>query len=213
MERVLAEPQVATLAALASSSIASRFYLARGTALALQLGHRVSVDLDFFSENTFDPSTEVSALGTGWTVREIAPGTAHLSHRGVQVSLLAYPYPLLGPLVTAQAPVDARIRLASVEDIIAMKISAVGSRGARRDFLDLYCALKAKGMTLQAALSLFDQKFKQTSYDRYHFARALTFFSDAEREPTLRMLRDESWDAVKRFFEAGAKGLVLDVKK
>jgi hypothetical protein len=213
VERVLAEPQVATLAALAATPIAARFYLAGGTALALQLGHRVSEDLDFFSEKTFDPSVEISSLpGAGWVVREAASGTAHLTHAGVRVSLLAYQYPMLRPLGSAPGPVDSRIRLASVEDIIAMKISAIGSRGARRDFVDLYCALNTKGIDLQGALALFDQKFQEARYDRYHFARALAYFADAEREPMLRMLREVSWESVKRFFETQAKELVLAKK-
>jgi hypothetical protein len=210
VERVLAESQITTLAALAATQIAARFYLAGGTALALQLGHRVSVDLDFFREEPFDSSQEVSKLpGEGWSISRIEPGTAHLEYQGVHVSLLAYPYPLLRPTSIAVAPIDARIRLASIEDIIAMKLSAIGSRGARRDFIDLFFALHRKGLDLLGALSLFDEKFRGVSFDRYHFARALTYFADAEREPMPKMLESVKWDDVRRFFEAQAKALVL----
>jgi hypothetical protein len=213
--RVLSEAQIAALATLASTPIAERFYLAGGTALAVLLGHRESVDLDFFSESPFDPTLEIRPLpSTNWSVASIEPSTAHLWYRSstgdsVKVSLLGYPYPILRPFHSGKAPLDPRIRLASIEDIVAMKLSAIGSRGSRRDFVDLFFAMKANGLSLQGALSLFAEKFQGTHVDQYHFARALSYFQDAEREPAPKMLVDLDWESVKREFESAARTLIL----
>src|SRR5439155_17966505 len=112
MESVLPGPQVDALAALAATPIAERFYLAGGTALALQLGHRVSVDLDFFRADSFDPHAEIASLKSpGLTVTRTEEGTAHVVYRGVRVSLLGFPYPLLRPLVSSPPPIGDKIRL------------------------------------------------------------------------------------------------------
>ncbi|MFZ5468549.1 MAG: nucleotidyl transferase AbiEii/AbiGii toxin family protein [Myxococcota bacterium] len=210
MGRVLPEPQVAALAALAKSPLVERFYLAGGTALALQLAHRESYDLDFFREEPFDPTAELAGVvGEGWTVTRTEPSTAHLLFQGVRVSLLGYPYPLLRPLVVAPPPWESCVRLASIEDVLAMKLSAVGSRGARRDFVDLFFGMRHLGLGLVDVLALFDQKFRGARYDRYHFARAVTYFADAEKEPIPKMLAPLDWPELKRFFELEAKKLLL----
>lgn len=216
MERVVSGPQVAALAALAATPIAGRFYLAGGTALALHLGHRESVDLDLFREEPFDPTAELAHLrGSSWSVTSSGDSMLHLLYRHapaspVRVSLLGYPYPLLRPLVPGAARLDSRIRLASVEDILAMKVSAIGRRGSRRDFVDLYCAMKNRSLDLAAALALFDEKYRGVRYDRYHFVRALTYFADADREPMPRMRISLEWDEVKRHFESQACAMVTD---
>ncbi|RIE07320.1 nucleotidyl transferase AbiEii/AbiGii toxin family protein, partial [Candidatus Cryosericum odellii] len=114
--------------------------LAGGTALALQVGHRVSVDFDFFAGNEFDPvailrtvqttSAEVQSL-------KLEPGTAVMIVDGVKVSLFQYPYPFAEPMELFNGT-----KVAGAVDIAGMKLIAIMQGGARRDFVDLYTVLR-----------------------------------------------------------------------
>ena len=133
------EPRARTAFDLVSRALAGGdYYLADGTALALMEGHRVSVDLDVFTERL--PDTEdVLGLLRGHipqlSVTSVSAGTVYLDVLGVQVSVIEYRYPLLGPTVSSDT--DA-VRLANRDDIAAMKLSAVANRGSRKDFVDLW---------------------------------------------------------------------------
>ena len=81
-----------------------------------------------------------------------------------------------------------------------MKLSAIGGRGARRDFWDLHGMLSASALRLEDALGLFAQKFPST--DRGHIVRALAYFSDADEEPWPAELDEETWERIKHDFEA-----------
>jgi Nucleotidyl transferase AbiEii toxin, Type IV TA system len=92
------------------------------------------------------------------------------------------------------------VPLASVRDIAAMKVEAIASRGARRDFYDLYFICQS-GLSLVKVLEDFDEKFASSHPDRYHRIRAMTYFDDAEREPLPILLRPANWKDVREFFE------------
>lgn len=79
-----------------------------------------------------------------------------------------------------------------------MKVSAISSRGTKRDFLDLYECIQKYG--LKEILRLFDRKYAQTRYSRIHILKSLTFFSDAEKDPMPHMLIGLDWERVKQFF-------------
>lgn len=117
------------------AGVLGRFYLAGGTAVALQLGHRVSDDLDFFSADSFEADAVVQTLSGLGRLNgvEAAPGTVHARFEGTRLTFLHYPYPLLDAYVSGLG-----INLASLRDIGCMKIDAVASRVSRRDFVDLY---------------------------------------------------------------------------
>jgi hypothetical protein len=87
-----------------------------------------------------------------------------------------------------------------------MKIEAIASRGARKDFYDLYF-ICLDGLSLDGALDAFRLRFASASPDIYHRLRALTFFDDAEREPELMLLRPAPWSDVRSFFEGEARRL------
>jgi hypothetical protein len=130
------------------------------------------------------------------------PATIHAEVLGVRTSLLAFPYaPLEPPLPTAEG-----VPVASLRDIAAMKIEAIASRGARKDFYDLYFICQA-GLSLDAAFDAFRDRFASATPDIYHRIRALTFFDDAEREPELMLLRPAHWSEVRAFFETEARRL------
>jgi hypothetical protein len=180
---------------LAERSALESFYLAGGTGLALHHGHRRSVDLDLFRQQTFDPRDLERRLAglSGLKVRQAMRGTLHLELRGILVSFLEYPYPLLFPLMRFGA-----LDVADPRDIACMKLDAIANRGSRRDFIDLYLCAKTYG--LDQILEWFGTKYVAIAYNRIHLFKALTYFVDAEREPMPDMLLLLDWTDVRQYF-------------
>lgn len=196
---VLDPPALAVFEALRQLPIWSEFYLAGGTGLALQIGHRVSVDFDLFSaRDPWDRSglsalqQRLAACGPVEVVGE-AVGTLKLAVRGVPVSFFSYDPPLLEPPVP-----EGGIALASRLDIGVMKLAAVVGRGGKKDFVDLY-ALAQEGLALETILEASARKFPQARDFAMQALRALAYFDDADPEPMPRMLRPVAWEGVKRF--------------
>jgi hypothetical protein len=187
-----AEETVKHLGAL--ESIRS-FYLAGGTGLALHLGHRRSVDLDLFSQQPFDEETLLANLLPLKNLSVIARArqTLHLHINNTKVSFLGYSYPVLFPFEFFRD-----FAVADILDIACMKLSALASRGTRRDFVDLYVIAQTHG--LAPLLEQFERKFAQVNYNKVHILKALVFFADAEKEPMPDMLIPLSWEAVKSYF-------------
>ena len=171
------------------------FYLAGGTALALYFGHRRSLDLDLFREDGFESADRRDRLRDleGLRKLELARGTAHLELHGVKVSFLHYPYPLLFPVARF-----GHITVADPREIACMKVDVIGSRGARRDFVDLYVAAQRYG--LREIFEWFTAKYASVPYSRTHLLKALTYFNDAEQEPMPDMLVTVDWTDITRFF-------------
>ena len=130
------------------------FSLAGGTALALRLGHRRSVGLDWFTRKSIgDVLTFANALqkhGVPLNVRQVERGTLRGSVPGVCNSTFEYPYPQLKSPVRLEA---FGCQLASLEDIGCMKLSAVAQCGSKKDFVDIF-ALLQHHTTLQRMLTL-----------------------------------------------------------
>lgn len=184
-----------TLGALRDTHLLGHFYLAGGTGLALQFGHRLSLDLDFFSKDQFDEETflqRVQAL-EGFALVAKAPYTLHVTVQETKVGFPGYAYPVLFP-----ANLFFDVAIADPRDIACMKVSAIASRGTKRDFVDLYVCAEHYG--LKEILRLFDQKYAQVHYSKIHILKSLTFFADAEKDPMPHMLVTLNWDKVKQFF-------------
>ena len=168
------------------------FYLAGGTALALQRGHRISVDLDFFSEDAFDPNALARLLGkvtaSSPTIIQQTSGSLCMALADTKVELLHYPYPHIIPPTTI-----AGILLASLADITAMKLSAATNRGSKKDFIDIATLLDS--FSLHEMLSFHQIKFPST--DIFTVIKSLTYFDDAEQEPQPRLLDHQTWENVK----------------
>ena len=186
----------ATLRTLVDANLLAPFYLAGGTGLALHLGHRLSQDLDFFAPAPFDEEMLLQRLQAASDFSLVAKGpqTLHTVIRGTKVSFLGYTYPLLFPFTRFLA-----IAVADARDIACMKVSAIASRGTKRDFVDLYFA--AQIFSLPGVLQSFDQKYAQARYNQLHILKSLTFFEDAEKDPMPHMLAPVAWSEVKGFFE------------
>lgn len=172
-----------------------RFYLAGGTALALRLGHRRSVDLDWFTPAELpDPlqfAAEIRGSGVDIETGHIARGTLYGTVSKVRLSCIEFRYPLLDPVDHWS---DYGCDLASLRDIGAMKISAVAQRGAKKDFIDLY-ALGIAGLSLDDLLSAYRVRFAVD--DIAHILYALGYFDQADTEKTPPMLIRASWREIK----------------
>jgi len=180
----------------------SKFYLAGGTGLALRLGHRRSVDFDFFSEESFDEEALLAVLkGHSPRVLSRAPSTLDLLLLEIKVSFIGYPYPLL-----FSTDRFSTVEVADARDIACMKLRAVASRGTRRDFVDHYVA--ANEYSLGEILSWFVRKYTGIEYSRLHLLKSLTYFDDAEADPPLEMLTEISWADVKDFFTRESAALL-----
>lgn len=176
------------------------FYLAGGTGLALLIGHRLSADFDLFSAS--DPlgaarRQEVvgwlSVLGQVRIDRD-EERTLRLTLDDVPLSLFHYPYPLLHP-----TQVVGGLRIASIEDIGLMKLSAIVGRGTRRDFVDLYSLIQ-HGTPLRRLLERAAEKFPQVRDFVMQALRALVYFQDAETEAMPRLVKPADWETIKAFF-------------
>jgi hypothetical protein len=168
------------------------FYLAGGTALALHLGHRRSVDFDWFREDPIDDPLRLAAdLRTPDFCLEtdrVERGTLHGRASGVRVSFLEYGYPLLRPLLEVEG-----LRLAALEDIAAMKLAAVAQRGSKKDFVDVFALGRRFG--LGDMLAFYRRKYGVE--DVGHVLVALAWFDDADRERTPMLLQRQSWPDIK----------------
>lgn len=202
---VLAAAQSAVLARMGASMTRDGFYLAGGTAVALHLGHRRSVDLDWFTPSTLeDPMQHAGRMrkaGFALSDVETQRGTLHTRVDGVRVSLIEYLYPLL----KETEPLGATgARVAALEDLGAMKLAAVAQRGTRRDFVDVH-SLATRFRPLGDLLGLYRSKYGVT--DVTHVLYGLSYFDDAESEQMPDMLAPADWAEIKRDIRAWIKAL------
>lgn len=130
-------------------------------------------------------------------VAETKKGTFHGFINGVRVTWLYYPNPLLKPLLNVED--IAGLRLASLTDIAVMKWAAVSQRGARKDFIDLYCICR-HGCNLEDLFALLAEKYPAADINYYHMIKSLSYFNDAERETMPALTGRIEWPAVKEYF-------------
>jgi len=174
--------------------LVNSFYLAGGTALALELGHRISIDLDFFTEDSFSTSVLVEKLKTigKLKVEDQSDRTLNGSLDGVKISFFNYQYKLTFPTIEYKG-----VSLADERDIAAMKIVAVSGRGTKKDFVDLFVLLKI--YSLEAILEFFNEKYKECNYNIVHISKSLTYFLDADKNPDPEMLVTYNWNEIKKY--------------
>lgn len=185
--------------ALADSSLLtkSKWYLAGGTALALQAGHRQSVDLDFFLPakkfNIPDWETRLIDLGK-WETTQRSPGTLYGTFRGAKVSFIVYPFFQPSKLLTY-----GNLRIVHPSDIAAMKIVAISQRGRKRDFVDLYWYC-VNHESLEKVIQRTIKQYPFKDHNITHFLNSLIYFDDAEADPMPILLFDVTWKEIKKFF-------------
>lgn len=180
------------------------FYLGGGTGLAFLFAHRQSRDLDFFTPRHFDERLLVERLRRegSFTLEKREPGTVRGRFRRTLVSFFHYPYPLLRISLVASG-----VRVASPIDIACMKLDAVSSRGAKRDFIDLYTIIRKTHTPLPRLLRAFARKYASLRYNLMHVKKSLVYFADAEKDPMPKLLVPLNWKVVKAFFISEARKL------
>lgn len=199
-EKAISKQTAKNLGLLGKSKILGDAYLGGGTSLALQIGHRISYDLDFFTDKKFKAQVFLKKLSQikVYHHERVEWGTI-LGRLGyIKFSLFYYPYPLL------KKPVKFKnIKIANIADIAAMKIAAISERGTKRDFIDLFFILQE--ISLHESLDFYDRKYKKLSSNLIHIKKSLVYFEDAEKDPMPRMLVRVSWQEVKNFFRKEIK--------
>ena len=194
-----------TLAILGKSGLLNTSYLAGGTACALQLGHRISVDLDFFTPVEFDAKESVKSLKKigAFELERQSWGTVLGTFAGIKFSIFIYKYPVLFPYKSIY-----NINIVDLKDIAAMKIDAISTRGIKRDFIDLYFICQKK-ISLKQALSFYDRKYGKLASNFIHIQKSLLYFVDADASEAPRMLKPCSWEEVKGYFEKEVKKIAI----
>lgn len=172
------------------------FILAGGSALALQLGHRMSTDLDLFTNKPFNPQELKKALVEAFGDRISINSMNEIGFRGfidgVKIDIVHFMYK------NQHAPIiDNGIKLLNVDDISAMKVHAVANRGLRRDFVDLAEILQTQ--PLENILLNYMKQFNPSAMAYHHTMNALTYFGDAESTPQkMEILNGRKWEDVKK---------------
>jgi predicted nucleotidyltransferase component of viral defense system len=194
---------LAILQCVGRQPFAPRFYLAGGTALALQMGHRTSVDLDFFSEQ--DELRDESRAEIVSAMASLNPGviTDHVgsllfSVQGISTGFFGYGYSLVGQSVEFEG-----VMLASLIDIGMMKLDALISRASRKDFYDLYFI--AQSNPIDSLLELGRAKYPFARDFELQAVESLTFFENADTDFQPNLLIPVEWETVKTFFVEQAK--------
>ena len=192
-----------TLCIVQNEKLFDSYYLVGGTALSLLIEHRISTDIDLFTEEKLNKeeifsfvkkiNKKAEIINSSGVIFQIYLPNSN-PERTLKIDFVSYEYPLIEPLVKN----DDGIRLIGKNDISAMKISAVGTRGYEaRDFIDIFYLLKE--ISMETIINNFKMKYSTDNIQ--HYLRSLNYFDDVSRE---------SWESVKMIHD---KLSVKDVKK
>ena len=176
------------------------WYLAGGTALALQAGHRQSVDLDFFTQKKTFPPTQViehfpETNEKIWKATIVQEGTIYGAICGAKVSFIAYPF--FVPVVRKHT--YGGVEILDKDDIAVMKIIAISQRGRKRDFLDLYWYVNHVA-PLISVMEKLPRQYPTVAHNFHHIIKSLTYFEEAESDPMPTLLFDATWEDIKKYF-------------
>ncbi len=190
------------LAGFFRSELGDYFYLAGGTALSLQIGHRLSVDLDLFS-----PTEDIPTLRLKFD-KVLSPFHPKLADSSwgnliyiadnVRIGFYGYGFPLVESMVVGEG-----IKLASIQDIALMKLDAMLSRAAKKDFYDLYFICQE--IKLRQILDKSAIKYSSVRDFEAQAVKRLVYFEKAENESEPSLLKNVSWNTVKHYFIEQAK--------
>lgn len=181
---------LALLKRIMQSPVLQQFNLVGGTALALQIGHRISIDLDLFTEEDYDDVLVLKALAPFGELDVLVnnPPFLQLKLDNIKVDFLKFPYPLIQDFIEVD-----QVRLVTIENIAMMKLLAIARRGSKKDFVDLFFILKQ--YSLSELVKLFEKKLPHI--DMFHILKSLTYFEDAELDADPKMILKASWSEMK----------------
>ncbi len=190
---ILTEAQKRILPACAGPSKQWTAYLAGGSSLALQLGHRRSDDFDWFVPKAVAPEkllADLRSLGRNVEVSQNTEGTFNGAVDGVKFSVFRYPYSLISPTLAVQG-----CNLASLPDLAAMKLAAVTQRSLKRDYVDVHAMMTLGKLSLETQVGFFHSKFPAA--DAALVVRGLGYLADVEKGAMPIMLNGTKWETVK----------------
>ena len=175
------------------------FNLVGGTALAFYMGHRKSIDIDLFSNFTFDASQLIESIQQDYPLQlyNTASNTIKGSIENVNIDIIAHRYPYLHE----PSLIDG-IQILSVPDLIAMKLNAVSVSGQRvKDFIDIYFILEENMYKISDMLKFYQSKYNQQG--DMHILKSLLYFEDVDLSgwPVLLKKTLLKWTDVKRKLE------------
>jgi hypothetical protein len=187
------------LKSLQSRDYLNGFYLVGGTALALHMGHRTSIDIDLFSNFDFDVAHMIEMIQHDYPLQlyYTAPNTIKGSINGVRVDVIGHRYPYLNE----PGEIDG-YRMLSVPDITAMKLNAISTSGQRsKDFVDIYFVLENKEYSLGDMLKFYQEKYNQ--HGDMHVLKSLIYFDDVDLSDWPVLLRNPQlkWSEVMQKIE------------
>jgi len=200
-QEIISKKTRTNLEILKKSGILKDFYLVGGTGAALQLKHRLSLDLDFFTKENIDTKAliqKIKNLGN-FSIEKEALNSLTSIFQGTIITFLKYDYPCLFQFKNIEG-----VKVADLRDIGCMKISAISSRGAKKDFIDLFYICQ-KIISLQGLLKLFQKKYKNVDYNMNHILKSIIYFEDAEKNPMPKMIIPVLWEQVKSFLKKEIK--------
>jgi hypothetical protein len=202
---IFSNDQLRILTLLGKSRLRADFYLAGGCAVAFHLEHRRSLDLDLFS---LSPDVDLEALVPLLIAAPLGAEVLSVTERSMRLLFGDLPVDFVR---SSHAPLEAPIAgpcgfpTAGLLDLASLKFAAVVHRGVRRDFWDIHAMLTAGGLELDSALSAYVTRFGKQQSDPYAVLRALTYFSEAEKESVFpNGLTIEHWRAIRIFFRSEA---------
>ena len=181
----VAEQTLELLKKLEAENIMANFNLAGGTSLSLYLGHRISVDLDLFTPESFNAVQLEEFLADKYNFRTdfMERNTLKGTINGIKIDCITHSYDYLEKPYT-----ESGIRLYSMEDIIAMKLSAIADNGSRlKDFIDI--AFLSTRFPFNSMLRMYERKFPKSNVIRPF--KAITYFDDIDFEENIIMLNGE----------------------
>lgn len=188
----------------------NQFLLAGGTALALQKGHRISYDLDFFTLRSFRNEkliSEIKKTAMDFQILAEEEDSLTLEIEGIKVSFFRYEYPFLDEIVELD-----QTHMAGLLDIAAMKVIAIIQRGTKRDFIDLHTILQEIPFHKLAGHMI--KRFGKERVNPVQIGKSLVYFADADTnpEPAYRKGMELSWENVRKFFRTHVKQFVFDLE-
>lgn len=183
-----------------------KYYLAGGTALSLQYGHRTSIDLDWFTEINFSTKlllAKLKKVGIFKLLNE-EENTVEGYLNDVKLSFMTYPYSLLKKKIKF----FENVYLADKLDIALMKLTAISHRNTKKDFIDLYLYLHKENTNISGLFAEMKKKYSGVEYDPMHICKSLVYFYEADREPMPKMLEKISWEDIKAYFNKEIRKIV-----
>jgi hypothetical protein len=196
--KAINKKQIRCLEILGQSKISGKFYLAGGTALAMLLEHRKSVDLNFFSYTNFNNDNFIEELSAAFKSKPLlnsaSKGTLYITHDKVKISFIRFPY----KMIDKEIKTSFNIKMAGLKDAAAMKLSAVTGRTSKKDFVDIYFLLKEK-FSFGDIISFYIQKYGREIYNEVILTKSLMAFEITDNKGMPSMLKPFDWNNAKKY--------------